>query len=431
LFTLFTGVVFSQSGWVRQYPPSQFQNIRFLSVSFVDADTGFIVGGSGTILHTTNGGTEWISQLSGTMNWLRGISAASANIATAVGDSGTILRTNNGGSTWTSQSSGTAHSLRAVSFSDANTGTVVGDSGTILRTTNGGTTWMNQSSGTINNLRGVSFINSNIGTAVGDSGTILRTINGGTIWTSQLIQDINQQKDKFYGVSFTDANTGTAVGYTNFDSGATVKIEPSSGPGGIVINTTDGGITWNQQFTLLQDAVFSDSTIFGASFTDANTGTVVGLDYLGGAIWRIWTGSEGFINQSFGYNGCFYGVCFTDSITGTVVGNNGTIFHTTSGGVTGIMGNPTQIPVQFTLEQNYPNPFNPSTIISYKLAVNSFVTIKIYDILGRLVQTLVNERQSAGNHSVTFSASNLASGIYLCKMRTKDFLETRKMVYQK
>ena len=81
--------------------------------------------------------------------------------------SGTILRTTNGGTTWTSQTSGTTNYLYGVSFTDANTGTAVGDYGTILRTTNGGTTWTSQTSGTTDDLYGVSFTDANTGTAVG------------------------------------------------------------------------------------------------------------------------------------------------------------------------------------------------------------------------------------------------------------------------
>ena len=73
-----------------------------------------------------------------------------ANNGTAVGECGTILRTTNGGTTWTSQTSGTTNSLWGVSFTDANNGTAVGAYGTILRTTNGGTNWTSQTSGTTN-----------------------------------------------------------------------------------------------------------------------------------------------------------------------------------------------------------------------------------------------------------------------------------------
>ena len=81
---------------------------------------------------------------------------------------GTIVRTTNGGTNWTSQTSGTTNDLWGVSFTDANNGTAVGFGGTILRTTNGGTNWTSQSSGTTNNLYGVSFTDANNGTAVGN-----------------------------------------------------------------------------------------------------------------------------------------------------------------------------------------------------------------------------------------------------------------------
>ncbi len=427
LLIVLTGIVYSQSGWVRQYPPSQAQNISFLSVSFAGADKGFIVGGYGTILHTTNGGTDWISQSSGTMNWLRGVSAIDANTATAVGDSGAILRTTNGGAVWSRQSSGTMNNLRGVSFANSNIGTVVGDSGNILHTTNGGIAWNRQSSGTTSWLGGVSFIDTNIGTAVGDSGTILRTTNGGAAWTNQSFDDsTDQKKYQLYGVSFTDTNTGTVGGYSNISS----NYGPASaGPGGIILRTKDGGITWYFQDHHFSD-IWSNSPIFGVSFTDANTGTVVGHDdsvVTAGVIWRITDLNEGWINQSVGNNG-FYGVCFTDSITGTVVGDNGAIFHTTTGGVTAVKNNPSQVLNQFALEQNYPNPFNPTTIITYQLPTNTLVTLKVYDELGRLVKTLFNEVQTAGIHSTNFNASSLSSGAYFFTLTAGGFFQTKKLM---
>jgi hypothetical protein len=71
------------------------------------------------------------------------------------------------------------------------------------------------------------------------------------------------------------------------------------------------------------------------------------------------------------------------------------------------------LPSEYSLSQNYPNPFNPSTIIRYGLPGNSKVKISIYNILGQLVESLVNETQSAGYHEVTWNAANKASGVYL------------------
>jgi hypothetical protein len=73
---------------------------------------------------------------------------------------------------------------------------------------------------------------------------------------------------------------------------------------------------------------------------------------------------------------------------------------------------PASVPATFRLDQNYPNPFNPTTIISYNLPTSSLVTIKVYDVLGRELKTLINERQVAGEHSVRFDGSGLPSGVY-------------------
>jgi hypothetical protein len=88
-------------------------------------------------------------------------------------------------------------------------------------------------------------------------------------------------------------------------------------------------------------------------------------------------------------------------------------------------------PAKFSLEQNYPNPFNPSTIISWQSPVNSLQTLKIYDVLGNEVATLVNEYRTAGKYEAEFNASNLASGIYYYKIVTGDFVQTRKMILLK
>ena len=87
------------------------------------------------------------------------------------------------------------------------------------------------------------------------------------------------------------------------------------------------------------------------------------------------------------------------------------------------------IPETFALNQNYPNPFNPSTVISYQLPKADDVTIKVYDITGRLLATLLNSSQNAGKHSVTFDASRLASGMYLYRINTQNgYSETKKMI---
>ncbi len=88
----------------------------------------------------------------------------------------------------------------------------------------------------------------------------------------------------------------------------------------------------------------------------------------------------------------------------------------------------TEAPVSFKLSQNYPNPFNPTTKISYALPKSGLVTLRVYDILGKEVATLVNEVKNAGNYTVDFSASNFTSGVYFYKLETNGFSDIKKMM---
>jgi len=87
--------------------------------------------------------------------------------------------------------------------------------------------------------------------------------------------------------------------------------------------------------------------------------------------------------------------------------------------------------VTYSLAQNFPNPFNPSTQISYSIALDAFVTLKVYDILGNEVANLVNEKKSAGYYSADFNASDLPSGIYVYKLTSGNFTESKKLILLK
>jgi hypothetical protein len=88
-------------------------------------------------------------------------------------------------------------------------------------------------------------------------------------------------------------------------------------------------------------------------------------------------------------------------------------------------------PSQFALNQNYPNPFNPTTVISYQLSVSSKVNLKICDLLGRKVTTLVNGVESAGHHAINFDGSGMPSGIYFYRLQAGTYTATRKLVLMK
>jgi len=105
------------------------------------------------------------------------------------------------------------------------------------------------------------------------------------------------------------------------------------------------------------------------------------------------------------------------------------VLYNLGGGTVGIQDQETvEIPTSHLLSQNFPNPFNPTTTIKFSIPEASVVTLKIYNILGEEVKTLVDEFKEIGNHSVQFNANNLASGMYLYRIQAGSFVETKKMI---
>jgi hypothetical protein len=117
----------------------------------------------------------------------------------------------------------------------------------------------------------------------------------------------------------------------------------------------------------------------------------------------------------------FGGSLVTEDPSGTCAGAS----------VTGDIEEVEVIPTEFALYQNYPNPFNPSTLIKYDVPEQSFVSIKVYDLLGEELSTLVNEKKSAGSYNVNFDAGLLSSGFYIYTIKAGDFTSTRKMMLVK
>ena len=93
--------------------------------------------------------------------------------------------------------------------------------------------------------------------------------------------------------------------------------------------------------------------------------------------------------------------------------------------------NEKELPTSFMLSQNYPNPFNPTTTISFSIPSSAFTSLKVYDVLGNEVETLVNEEKPAGTYEVQFDASNLSSGVYFYTLKTGNFTSSRKMILTK
>jgi hypothetical protein len=127
---------------------------------------------------------------------------------------------------------------------------------------------------------------------------------------------------------------------------------------------------------------------------------------------------------------------FLNDQTGWLCGPNGIILKTTTGGTTSVFDELViKVPETHLLAQNYPNPFNPSTTIKYTIpsvtlssVEGSRVQLKIFDILGNEITTLVDEYKPAGTYEVEFDASNLSSGIYFYRLQAVGFIETKKMI---
>jgi photosystem II stability/assembly factor-like uncharacterized protein len=122
------------------------------------------------------------------------------------------------------------------------------------------------------------------------------------------------------------------------------------------------------------------------------------------------------VNKVMIYNNRLYAAAYT-----------GLWYRELSEIITGVENPGNEITKEYSLSQNYPNPFNPVTKINYSIPAQSNVVIKVFDITGKEIETLVNETISAGSHSVEFNASSLSNGIYIYKMETNGFTETRKM----
>jgi len=119
----------------------------------------------------------------------------------------------------------------------------------------------------------------------------------------------------------------------------------------------------------------------------------------------------------------------------TIVNDNMTngneSWFTYASAVTGITDKVNQLPREYQLSQNYPNPFNPTTIINYSIAKEGNVSLTVYNVIGSKVATIVNENKPAGNYSVQFNGSNLASGIYLYKLESGNYNAAKKFILMK
>jgi hypothetical protein len=293
--------------------------------------------------------------------------------------------------------------------------------GGLFKTINGGTNWivLQPPHTTSYQFVGLSCPTNNVVFATGSKFSapyeqICRSTNGGLDWEGILVDTVYW----VYGVYFTSANTGYIAGYRGRDATPNVYYHE-----GQVFKTTNGGNNWVLK---LADSSSIFTSLF---FVDQNTGFVVGTH--SGTLGKTTDAGESWrISRDVIFAG-MWSVYFADANTGVAVGENYIIRTTNGGEPIGIKPIGTEIPNEFKLYQNYPNPFNPNSKIKFQISKSSIVTLKVYDVLGKEIQTLVNEKLSPGTYEVTFNGSNLPSGVYFYRLTAVDFNETKKLILLK
>ncbi len=436
---------------------SKLNGYCLFDVFFLD-EKGWAVGLNGNIFLTTNSGKNWVEQSSGFDFRFEKIFFADENNGYIIG-SGFLLKTIDGGQTWALQQP-TEHVIENMYFINKDTGWISGGEGVILKTTDGGATWNYQQLNGTNygTLSSLYFIDENTGWACGSGfdiggGVILKTTDGGENWKLQ-----HSGYNTFvYSVCFTNSNSGWAVGdegimFSTVDGGANwieegsgtlsdlyaVSLQPSSG--GWVIGNDGVALRY-----IYESLVPVELTNFSVSLTsnkiNLNWSTATETNNQGfeierktGANWQKigFVDGKGTTTNLSNYN-------FTDDLESISkaaevyyrlkqVDLDGTFSYSK---VVNVKLN--SLVNDYNLEQNFPNPFNPTTKIKYtipgvvtKHALS--VQIKVYDILGNEVATLVNEIQPAGNYEVSFNAANLASGTYIYSLKTGNFSQVKKMI---
>lgn len=361
-------------------------------IDFISTNTGWVVGEGGVIRRTSNEGLNWTVQNSGTSSILYSVDFLNENFGIAVGDERTILRTTNGGTNWTRINIGLGDKLRRVQIVSENLIFAVGDPGNVFKSTNGGLTWENKSTMFNGGIKGIDFTSNSNGYVVGLSGSVFKTSNTGTDWNLVNIPVMHTLEE----IDFINPDNGIAVGY----EAAIYKISE-----GVWNNITTPYSNWLFDVEYLNENIVYAVGSTGALLKSTN----------GGLTWNdMWSGNQTLNDISIPAASVAY-IC-TDA---------GKVLKGTS--LTGINPISSIVPDKFSLSQNYPNPFNPSTKIKFALAKNENVSLTVFDITGKNIQTLVNSNLIAGEYEVDFNAMNLSSGIYYYRLTTGSFVETKKM----
>jgi photosystem II stability/assembly factor-like uncharacterized protein len=453
-FLVFLFVVFlslatmAQSPWILQLAPGLSQPAPMIWFSAVDSNVCWGIKVSlfdnsrqtPQIIRTTNCGSSWgLLTVPGVASGLEGtnIAALDANTAWALmwdrsGETnGGVFKTTDAGIGWTRDTTifRSQGGQEGIHFFDSNNGVVYGSPRAgyweIYTTTDGGAHWIRVPSANIPPPQS------------GDDGLDGQQITsiGNTLWFCTFLRSVYKTTDR--GMTWTVARNvlgsdgvGLVVAFKDEMNG--LACSPFNNTGGNRIHkTTDGGATWTSlppgsipatpsAIWLAYDPVSHLYVMTSHHFTEFTTITTPGSAYStdDGLSW----------NQ---IDILPHGpAVFTYSGVGWSDGANDSVYKWDSGVFTSVK-EVNKIVDSYNLEQNYPNPFNPSTTIRFQVPNSSFVNLKVYDVLGKEVATLVNGEKPAGSYEVEFNAVGLPSEVYFYRIQAGNFVEMKKMLLLK
>jgi len=391
--------------------------LNFASFNFLNENTGFAVGGY-EYFRTTNGGLNWNIDLTGWFSWFEGNATYPIKVKFFSPSSGYRLmyiftpawypteyleKSTDAGLTW--NNSYFPYMGWIYAFTEISGTTFICTYEGILK--NSGSGW-----DTLYNpnppipFQDISFSNQNTGIAIFNNPYkgYVRTSDGGSSWSIvQFTNTVDMNK-----IQLLASRTGYIIGDST-----------------LLSKTTDYGNTWNPiPHTISLD--FLD-----VQFINDNTGWITGRFMNSPYSSRLYYTSNGGNDiiqiQSLG-SFDIKGMSFINALTGFVSGDSGIVLKTTNGGLSFVSPVSYNVPDKFSLHQNYPNPFNPVTKIKFEISKLNSVKLIIYDVLGREIETLVNEKLNPGIYETEWDGSNYSSGVYFYRLITGKFSDTKKMV---
>ena len=372
--------------------------------SFAVSGTNLFVGVSGIgVFLSTNNGTSWTPINTGLLSpnvWALAISDTYI-FAGTLSNFGGVYRSSNSGVNWAQVNSGLTNT-DATTLAISDTNLFAGTLGLgVFRSTNNGTSWNWVSNGLLSlSINALAISGASLFAAT--YGGVFLTMDNGTSWANANAGLPTSSNILAFAVSGTSVYAGTYGGvFVTNDNGG-------------IWGAASAGLPTNTNVNALAVSgtnLFAGTTGSGAIFVSTNNGT-------------SWTAVTTGIPTSATVNALV--VSGTNLFAGTSVG---VVWRRPlSEMITSVDRLSTDLPTQFSLDQNYPNPFNPVTTFSFSLPSASFVSLKVFDALGREMSTVLAEELTAGTYAQQWSAAGLASGVYFYRLQAGEFVETRKLL---